>query len=232
MGGNLSGDPATRGWTLEAFWTPIQYLRLGALYTAYSKFNGASNNYNGFGRNASDNNSIFVYAWFAYRRARAGKPTAQESPMNLARLSMLVTTAALAACANPERSRDLGNPNVSATTLAQQVCSNCHGITGNSTSPNFPNLAGQVEAYTMAQLVSFKSHNRRDPAGFEYMWGLSRGLTAEQISGLAAYYAAQTPKLHAAGGNAARLDAGRKIFESALSDKSIPACSTCHGTAG
>ena len=29
-------------------------------------FNGASQNYNGFGRNASDNNSLFIYAWFAY----------------------------------------------------------------------------------------------------------------------------------------------------------------------
>jgi hypothetical protein len=30
------------------------------------KVNGASRNYDGFGRNASDNNSIFAYAWLAY----------------------------------------------------------------------------------------------------------------------------------------------------------------------
>jgi hypothetical protein len=65
-GSNLSGNPATRGWTLEAFWTPIQYLRIGAQYTAYGRFNGASTNYDGFGRNASDNNSLFVYTWLAY----------------------------------------------------------------------------------------------------------------------------------------------------------------------
>jgi hypothetical protein len=64
--GNISGSPATRGYTLEAFWTPIQYLRIGAQYTAYSKFNGASTNYDGFGRNASDNNTLFVYTWLAY----------------------------------------------------------------------------------------------------------------------------------------------------------------------
>jgi hypothetical protein len=63
---NLTGNPATRGWTLEAFWTPIQNLRLGAQYTAYSLFNGASNNYDGFGRNASDNNTLFLYAWMAF----------------------------------------------------------------------------------------------------------------------------------------------------------------------
>ena len=64
--GNRTGSPATRGLTIEAFWTPIQYLRVGAQYTAYTRFNGASKNYDGFGRNASDNNSLFIYTWVAY----------------------------------------------------------------------------------------------------------------------------------------------------------------------
>jgi hypothetical protein len=59
-------DANTRGWTYEAFWTPIQYLRVGAQYTAYSRFDGASTNYGGTGRNASDNNSVFLYVWGAY----------------------------------------------------------------------------------------------------------------------------------------------------------------------
>jgi hypothetical protein len=63
---SLTGDPATRGWTYEVFWTPIQYMRVGAQYTAYSRFNGAANNYDGFGRNARDNNSLFLYVWAAY----------------------------------------------------------------------------------------------------------------------------------------------------------------------
>ena len=64
--GNFSGDLATRGFTYEAFWMPVQYVRLGAQYTAYSRYNGASNNYDGFGRNARDNNSLFLYVWGAY----------------------------------------------------------------------------------------------------------------------------------------------------------------------
>jgi len=64
--GNRTGSPATRGATLEAFWMPIQYLRIGVQYTAYSRFNGAAKNYDGFGRNASDNNSLFIYTWLAY----------------------------------------------------------------------------------------------------------------------------------------------------------------------
>ncbi len=64
--GNLAGNPATSGITYEAFWIPKQNVRIGAQYTAYSKFNGASDNYDGFGRNASDNNTLFGYIWFAY----------------------------------------------------------------------------------------------------------------------------------------------------------------------
>jgi len=56
----------TRGFTCELFWTPIQYVRVGAQYTAYDKFAGASNNYDGFGRNASDNDTLFLYVWAAY----------------------------------------------------------------------------------------------------------------------------------------------------------------------
>jgi hypothetical protein len=63
---NLSGNPATRGWTYEAFWTPVQYIRVGAQFTAYDLYNGSSTNYDGLGRNAKDNNSLFLYVWAAY----------------------------------------------------------------------------------------------------------------------------------------------------------------------
>jgi hypothetical protein len=64
--GNVSGNPATSGITYEAFWIPKQNIRIGAQYTAYSKFNGASDNYDGYGRNAKDNNTLFAYIWFVY----------------------------------------------------------------------------------------------------------------------------------------------------------------------
>jgi hypothetical protein len=64
--GNISGNPAISGWTYETFWTPLQNVRIGVQYTAYGKFNGASRNYDGLGRNASDNNSLFFYIWGAY----------------------------------------------------------------------------------------------------------------------------------------------------------------------
>ena len=153
--------------------------------------------------------------------------------MKSATLALLVAVAALSAgCVNTERSRDLSNPKVSATTLAQQVCSNCHGMTGTAVSPNFPNLAGQVEPYFVAQLNGFKSHGRHDPAGFEYMWGLSRSLTDDQIKGLAAYYASQAPARQGIEGDRSRLEAGKSIFEAGVVAKGVPPCSSCHGSQG
>jgi hypothetical protein len=64
--GNLSGNPASRGLTYEAFCLPVQYLRVGLQYTTYSQYNGSSSNYDGLGRNARDNNTLFLYAWAAY----------------------------------------------------------------------------------------------------------------------------------------------------------------------
>ena len=64
--GNISGNPAIRGFTSEVFWTPVQYLRIGLQYTVYDKYNGASHNYDGASRNASDNNTLFLYLWGAY----------------------------------------------------------------------------------------------------------------------------------------------------------------------
>lgn len=134
-------------------------------------------------------------------------------------------------CNTLDRSRSLGNPAVSANVIAQQVCSNCHGVTGNAESPNFPNLAAQQVPYFIAQLNGFKSHGRADPAGFEYMWGLSKHLTDEQIAGLAAYYAKQNPKPMWQSTIATPLLAeGKKIFEEGIVSSGVPACAACHGT--
>lgn len=64
--GNALGSPGIRGMTGEVFWLPIQYVRVGLQYTLYNKYNGASSNYDGNGRNASDNNTLLGYLWFAY----------------------------------------------------------------------------------------------------------------------------------------------------------------------
>lgn len=139
--------------------------------------------------------------------------------------------AILAACSSPERSRDLGNPAITANTIALQVCSNCHGARGISESPNFPNLAAQTQPYLVAQLKSFKSHGRSDPAGFEYMWGISSRLTDEQIAGLAAYFSSQDPPAGRMR-SAKLIGDGQAIYEHGIAASSTPACVGCHGAKG
>lgn len=131
-------------------------------------------------------------------------------------------------CTNLERSRDLANPRVPPAVTAVQVCSNCHGVDGNSVSPNFPRLAGQQPLYLIAQLENFRSHHRSDPAGFEYMWGISHSLSDDQIKGLAEYFSKQVPKPNAPV-NAQQMAAGKEIYEKGVPAKDTPPCFACHG---
>ncbi|WP_211255037.1 hypothetical protein [Nevskia soli] len=66
VGGSNNSSPNSRGYIVELNYVPIQYVRLMLQYTGYSKFNGASSNYDGAGRNASDNNTLFLNVWAAY----------------------------------------------------------------------------------------------------------------------------------------------------------------------
>ncbi len=63
--GSAANVPNTVMWTPEIFWLPFQNVRVGLQYNYFTRFNGASTNYDGYGRNASDNNTIFLYLWAA-----------------------------------------------------------------------------------------------------------------------------------------------------------------------
>lgn len=135
-------------------------------------------------------------------------------------------------CSNIERSRDLANPNVPPEVTAAQVCSNCHGIDGNSVSPLFPRLAGQPADYLVKELKEFREKRTSDPMAIAYMNGLSRHLTDDQIKGLADYFAKQTPKPNAPVENAQQIAAGKEIYENGIPGKEVMPCMTCHGPKG
>jgi hypothetical protein len=59
-------SPDTRGWIAELNYMPWLNTKLSLQYTAYNKFNGLSSNYDGAGRNASDNNTLYILAWLSY----------------------------------------------------------------------------------------------------------------------------------------------------------------------
>jgi len=64
--GSAHGDPRSDGYILNLSWWPIMNLDLAAQYTGYLRFNGAATNYDGSGRNASANNSIYLLARFMF----------------------------------------------------------------------------------------------------------------------------------------------------------------------
>jgi hypothetical protein len=64
--GSRTGSPNSRGAIGEVAVNPWQNTRFGLQYVAYSRFNGASSDYDGSGRKASDNNTLFLYLWLAF----------------------------------------------------------------------------------------------------------------------------------------------------------------------
>jgi hypothetical protein len=61
-----SGSPNTAWWGIELDYLPWLNVKLALQYQIYTKFNGSSSNYNGMGRNASDNNTLYIFSWFAF----------------------------------------------------------------------------------------------------------------------------------------------------------------------
>ncbi len=66
VGGSANGSPNTQGLVGELTYNLWQNVRVGVQYVAYTKFNGSSTNYDGFGRSASDNNTLYTYFWLAF----------------------------------------------------------------------------------------------------------------------------------------------------------------------
>ena len=64
------------------------------------------------------------------------------------------------------------------------VCAGCHGAAGISVIPNYPNLAGQKEAYLVKAMKDYKSGARSDPT----MKAMATPLSDDDIANLAAYF--------------------------------------------
>jgi cytochrome c553 len=119
-----------------------------------------------------------------------------------------------------------------AKALVTAACSKCHGENGVSISPLFPILAAQLPGYIEAELRLFRIRGRSDPRGRAFMWGISRGLTDEQIKGVAQYFASQPPVKGEGSSNPALADKGKLMYENGAPARDIEACTVCHGHSG
>lgn len=66
MTGSRTGSPNSSGLIAETDVMPWQNLRFQFQYVAYSKFNGGTTNYDGSGRNASNNNTLYLLTWLLF----------------------------------------------------------------------------------------------------------------------------------------------------------------------
>jgi cytochrome c553 len=116
--------------------------------------------------------------------------------------------------------------------LVNNACSKCHGEYGVSISPLFPILAGQLPGYIEAELKLFRIRGRSDPRGRAFMWGIARGLTDEQIKGVAQYFSSQPAVKGSGTSNPALADKGKVMYENGAPNRDIEACTVCHGHSG
>ena len=131
--------------------------------------------------------------------------------------------------------------NAEAGKAKSAMCAACHGSTGLSASPMYPNIAGQHADYIVKQLKAFKNNTTRADS---VMSPMAAGLSEEDMADLAAYFASQsrTGEEEAAGDTAALANAPAKYEPDAIAGKTlytlgdesrgIAACIGCHGKEG
>ena len=118
----------------------------------------------------------------------------------------------------------VGSADAGATKAA--VCTACHGVNGNSSNPEWPNLAGQNAAYVREQLAMFKARKRIN----ELMYPIVKDMSDQDFADVATFFAAQTPTGLEA--DPSYWKAGETLYKSGDLARNIPACTACHGPSG
>ena len=106
------------------------------------------------------------------------------------------------------------------------TCAACHGVDGNSVTPDWPMLAGQHANYIVKQLRAFKSGERTDVT----MKPFADMLSEQDMLDVAAYFEAQkpTPK----GADPSLVNLGQQIYRGGVPARGVAACIACHGPDG
>lgn len=66
MTGFANNKPDSKGWIAELDWVPYENTKFALQYTMYNKFNGGDTNYDGMGRDAKDNNTLYLLSWINF----------------------------------------------------------------------------------------------------------------------------------------------------------------------
>ena len=130
--------------------------------------------------------------------------------MNVQRVALLAVLVGLAGCANEPRS----------TRHRQSRCfrryaRHCRSVRTAMAQRGTPSrpisrIWRHNRKRTFRATQRIRGHSRQDPAGYEYMWGLSHRLTDKQIKELAVHFAAQKPERQRVEGSPNELKRARR----------------------
>jgi cytochrome c553 len=113
--------------------------------------------------------------------------------------------------------------------LAERItlCAGCHNADGNSSVPDYPNLAALHSEYLARQMNDLKSGKRKSAI----MSGIMAIVDAKEFPALAQHFSEQKPKVPAPA-DAKSVEAGKEIYEDGITAAAVPACSGCHNEDG
>ena len=137
-----------------------------------------------------------------------------------------IVIGALAACGMFAMPAHAQTGDAAAGRTKSATCAACHGVDGNSVTPEWPSLAGQSEAYIVRQLTAYREKQRPDIG----MQNFAATLSEQDMHDIGAHFAAQTllPK----GAEPALVELGESIYRGGVPERGIAACIACHGPGG
>ena len=133
---------------------------------------------------------------------------------------------ALAMCSAIATSASAQTGDAAAGRTKATTCAACHGVDGNSVTPEWPSLAGQSEAYIVRQLEAYAAGQRADLG----MQGFSATLSEQDMHDIGAFYATQI--LQPKGADPELVELGENIYRGGVPERGIAACIACHGPGG
>jgi cytochrome c553 len=135
---------------------------------------------------------------------------------------------ALAATASPAAEPAAAAPDpAKGAAISAGVCAACHTNDGSRGSAANPIIQGQHPDYIVKQLAEFKAGKRDNPV----MRAMAAPLSEADMKNVAAFYAGKQAKPGFAK-NKELVAIGEKIYRGGIADRSVPACSGCHGPSG
>ncbi len=109
---------------------------------------------------------------------------------------------------------------------AAAICLGCHAADGSALLPEYPGLAGQGTKYLYDQMLLIRSGVREIPL----MAGQLDSMSDETILNIAAWYASLPPRQGQS--LEENLEMGERIYRAGIAEKSVSACTSCHGPTG